>query len=66
MSANASFEEKAPDGHVWVCHACGKRSKDKFGLLAMSYGWDESCMMNSELYKEEDLVIKDGFVVQIR
>lgn len=37
----------APDGQVWVCGACGKTSKDRYGSAQSS--WDESCMLNSVL-----------------
>lgn len=36
----------APDGKVWLCVACGKRVKDRYGE---DRGWDESCMLNSVL-----------------
>jgi len=42
---------KAPPGSVWVCQACGKYSKDRFGDDPVkSRGWDASCMLNSALY----------------
>lgn len=48
-------------GTIWVCCACGKTSRTKYGFDSKqsridengygyaSYGWDESCMMNSVL-----------------
>ena len=45
----------APAGQVWVCLACGKRSRTKYGFDAddvrqnIDPGWDESCMLNSVL-----------------
>jgi hypothetical protein len=36
----------APEGFVWVCGACGKWTKDRYGS---ERGWDESCMLNSNL-----------------
>jgi hypothetical protein len=44
----------APDDQVWVCSACGKTSRSKYGFDAMNRqcadrGWDESCMLNSVL-----------------
>ena len=48
----------APDGYIWVCMACGKTSKTQYGFddsgneVSMQ-GWDESCMLNSELIKED-------------
>lgn len=37
----------APTGAVWVCGACGKTSKDRYGDGRSS--WDESCMLNAIL-----------------
>lgn len=57
----------APDGSVWVCLACGKRSNDQYGTLALTPGWDESCALNCELYREDRLVLNDqGLVVEIK
>jgi len=39
----------APDGKVWVCQKCGKRSFDLYGDYLSDPGWDESCMLNAEL-----------------
>lgn len=39
----------ATENQVWVCGACGKLSKDKYGNQAISYGWDESCYMHAVL-----------------
>jgi hypothetical protein len=39
----------APAGKVWICCACGKRTKDRYGD---ERGWDESCMLNSVLTDE--------------
>ena len=41
--------EIAPEGQVYVCGACGKRSRDRYGSARIDYGWDESCMLNSVL-----------------
>lgn len=35
----------APPGQIYVCGACGKRSKDKYGEQMIDRGWDVSCMM---------------------
>jgi transposase-like protein len=40
---------EAPAGQVFVCSACGKRSKDRYGYRAIDAGWDESCMLNAVL-----------------
>lgn len=42
----------APEGKIWKCMACGKTSKDLYGMEyrdQTSKGWDESCMLNSIL-----------------
>ena len=45
----------APPGSLFVCLACGKTSKTKYGLAATN-GWDESCMLNCQLFEESRLV----------
>lgn len=50
---------------VYVCGACGKRSKDRFGYQAIDRGWDESCMLKSFLAFEDKLVISNGRVSQV-
>lgn len=40
----------APKGMIWVCGACGKRTKDRYGTDG---GWDESCMLNAVLVPED-------------
>lgn len=43
-------ERYAPEGKIWQCAACGKLAEDNYGLEGWhSYGWDESCMLNSHL-----------------
>jgi hypothetical protein len=39
----------APEGQVYVCAACGKTSRDKYGFQKISRGYDESCMLNAVL-----------------
>lgn len=59
--------ETAPPGSVWVCCACGKRSRDKYGFAPISRGWDESCMLNSECFEESRLVLDEyGRVKEVR
>lgn len=36
--------DKAPEGKIWFCMACGKMSTT---LSAEAGGWDESCAMNA-------------------
>lgn len=43
----------ADPGKVYVCLACGKTAKDRYGSEG---GWDESCMLNSEEFEESRLV----------
>jgi hypothetical protein len=45
----------APNGYLWVCHACGKTASDRYGIEHMD-GWDESCMLNSALHRIDLLV----------
>lgn len=59
-------ESIAKEGYVYVCHACGKTSKGKYGTEGMR-GWDESCMMNCEEYSITSLVYgTNGRVTQIK
>lgn len=53
----------APDGMVWVCHACGKTTGNRYGEEA---GWDESCMLNSALYAKDKLVFDGRRVTRIK
>jgi hypothetical protein len=55
----------AQTGEVYVCLACGKRSQDKYGTKPISHGWDASCMLNCDVFNEEDLVIENGRVIKI-
>lgn len=43
----------APDGQIYVCTACGKRSKDQYGEKMIDRGWDCSCMLNCVLCYED-------------
>lgn len=53
------MDSVAPAGYLWVCCACGKTSKDKYGGPTASEFWDESCMLNSNLFPEKDLVFNE-------
>jgi hypothetical protein len=54
----------APEGQVFVCCACGRRSKDQYGNQRINRSWDESCMLNSILCYEDKLVFNnDGTIV---
>lgn len=62
----------APAGKVWVCLACGKKSRTKYGFDkdnkdVADRGWDESCMLNSQLFEESRLVLdEDGRVQEVK
>ena len=60
-----SGTDLAPPGKLWVCGACGKKSRTRYGFIdngtpnggdflpdgtrVADKGWDESCMMNAML-----------------
>ena len=54
---DAKYQEgttEAPENMVWVCGACGKTSRTRYGHNAENKnvcdpGWDTSCMMNAVL-----------------
>jgi len=48
--------EVAPKGKVYVCAACGKRSRDRYGYQKIDWAWDESCMMHAVLVDERELL----------
>ncbi len=53
--------EIAPYDCLFVCLACGKTSEDKYGMEGRhDSGWDESCMLNCELFGKEELVYGPG------
>lgn len=58
--------DQAPDGHVFVCAACGKLSMNIAGTLAINRGWDESCAINCVLARLDHLVIEEGRVRTVR
>lgn len=62
----AEESRHAPDGYVWVCCACGKTAKDRYGPPQADYGWDVSCTMNSALFAEAQVVREGGRVVRIK
>ena len=61
----------APEGHIYVCAACGKTSKSRYGFddhdrSVASHGWDESCMLNCALFREADVVRDErGRIVKV-
>lgn len=44
----------APTGYVYICGACGKRSRDIYGDQAIDRGWDVSCFINSSIVSEHE------------
>lgn len=45
----------APDGQLWVCAACGKRARSRYGFdsgnksTVVDPGWDGACMLSAVL-----------------
>ncbi len=62
MDIDKGQNQIAPPGAVFVCVACGKRSRDLYGNQRLDYGWDVSCVLNSMLCVEETLVMNGGRV----
>jgi hypothetical protein len=59
--------KKAPKGQLWVCLCCGKTSSDLYGDAEdTSKGWDASCILNAQLFNENDIVYDKGRVVEIK
>jgi hypothetical protein len=52
----------APMGTIYVCSACGRRSRDICGTVDASSGWDESCRTHAVLCDESSLAIHSGAV----
>jgi hypothetical protein len=60
----------APEGKVWVCLACGKTSKDSYGIESpkeTSKGWDASCLVSCQLFDKDKIKFDNntGLVVEI-
>lgn len=49
------YPEKAPEGQIFVCGACGKSRKNLYPQ-GFEDSWDESCMLNAILCYEESIV----------
>lgn len=61
-----SSNKSAPEGQVYVCSACGKRSKDRYGNERISPGWDISCFAHAVLCYENLIIIgEDGLVTKV-
>lgn len=52
----------AGPGTVWVCSACGKTAKDRYGDSGTS--WDESCMLNAVLCHDKRVFTDEGLTWQ--
>lgn len=44
----------APKGQIYVCSACGKRSRDRYGTERLDRLWDASCMMYAVLCYDDN------------
>lgn len=53
MSESDFENEVAPEGWVWRCNACGKRSRDLYGFQRIDRGYDEACVLNAVLVPAE-------------
>lgn len=49
-----------PRATVWVCSACGKRSRDRIGNNRISRGWDAACYIHAVLCWEDSLRFAPG------
>jgi hypothetical protein len=57
----------AAEGTMFVCAACGKRSRDRYGFDPIDPGWDESCMLHAVLCREDSLVMSpSGRVAEVK
>lgn len=54
-----AMNEIAIEGQVFVCLACGKRSLDIYGDMAINPGWDTRCMMNAVLCYSDKLILDE-------
>lgn len=48
----------APEGKLWVCCACGKWTRHLYEGEKDCDWWDESCMLNAQLFDKDKLVWK--------
>ena len=58
---------KAPEGHIYICTACGRTSSWRYGFddkgdRTSDGNWDESCTMKCELVTSEQAqIVKEAF-----
>ena len=50
---------------MWVCLACGKRSRDRYGKEETDRGWDVSCFINSVLVDMDKVQTKNGRIENV-
>lgn len=56
-----------PESHVFVCLACGRRSCDRSGILALNPGWNFGCARRAVLLPSSSLKLDgSGLVVGIK
>jgi hypothetical protein len=54
----------APPGAIWICGACGKASKSRYGDDGTF--WDESCTLNATLCHDDPPTFGEDGVRQYR
>jgi hypothetical protein len=63
--------KRAPEGSVYVCGACGKVSRWRYGVDDKNRndatpGWDESCAMHCVLVSEASIAEPTGWTYPAR
>jgi hypothetical protein len=68
MMSMRPTNDVAGPGEVFVCAACGRRSKDRNGDQKIHSGWDTSCRTWAVKCREQDLIIapKSGIVTGLK
>lgn len=56
---STTTDDLAPVGQVYMCMACGKRSKSRVAGT-VDEGWDISCTLRAVLCEESSLVLGDN------
>ena len=54
----------APMGTIFVCSACGRRSRSRYGTVDADSGWDESCSTHAHLWDEAGMEVTNGRVTK--
>ena len=52
MSEPPLGNQLAPEGKVWRCAVCGKRSRDRYGKQPIDPGYGLNCCLNSDLVED--------------